>query len=410
MTTARGSPSGRRLTTDHIVSAGNFSGATLTDVIRSMSQGQRHVSDFGAVSLPKGSDRDQPAVALRTANVKALQAAFDWVLTSGGATLLIGPGIYLTNGAVGYSLSIDVNVGLVLKGLGAFTLIQSNNYNEPALRFHTSGGNIRALLVEDLTIRGGREGLSLVWAAYNRFNRVWFWGSKNFGLQDEAGNGNYYDDCRFDESAQGIGNGTEADACLFVSCENTLSRCNLGEYAGGVIFNGGVSTIEGGTLFHDCVYRGRDYFSYLLGKTVSISATFLPLKASVILWDGSAVLNGLHGNFNHRFLTCFRAYDVIVAGSRLQTLTTPTPFVSFIEVVTAGGVELALNVQSSTFVWLGSNSGAFVKDDGSLHDALIQAQLEVYPGSTVTPLSSSAPALLNPSGQNNLVMLSTFRR
>jgi len=372
--------------------------------------GEFHVDDFGAVAIQLGEDQDAAAVALRTANVKAIQAAIDAAVAVKG-TVKMGPGIYLTNGLVGLVVDVDLNVGIQIQGIGDFTMIRSNNYTEAVIAFRTTGGNLREITIEGIIIRGGREGLSLAWVAYSHFNKIWFWGSKQWALQNEAGNGNFFHECRYNESAQGIGNGTEADAVLFVSCEDTLSACNFGEFSGGVLINGGVCTIDDGCLFHDCSYRGQDYHSYIDDVDVSISGTFLPLTASIILWQGSAVLKGIHGNFIHRFLMAFRAYDVLVAGCRLQTVVDAGTFIGFIDVETASGTELALHVAASTFVFLGNKSGYLINDaDSVLHDASVQAQVIIYAGSSMTAIATSAPKLLNPSGENNWLQLTTFNR
>lgn len=371
--------------------------------------GTWHVDSFGAVALPFGSDQGQDAIALRTANTAAWNAAIATVVSAGGGLLLASPGIYLTNGLVGMDSNLDLNLNLIIQGSSAFTLLSSNNFNQSTMGFRTTGGNLRGLVINDLVINNGREGLSLAWVAYSTFNRIWFWGSKNFALQNEAGTGNVFDECRWNESAQGIRTGTFSDAVLFVSCVDRITHADFGEFSGGIILNGGVSVISD-SLFFDCKYRGSDYFSYVGGIDVSIHATFLPLTAGIIVWDGAAVLAHNTGSFSDRFLLAFRAYDITVSG-RYQTATSDTSFVGFIEVFTGGGIQLALNVDTATFVWLGGNGGFFIKDtDNVAHDWAIRALLEVYAGSTVTPLSTSAPSLLNRRFERNLVELSTFDR
>lgn len=376
-----------------------------------MQRGKRHIEDFGAIAIDWGADRDQPAAAMRTANRLAILAAIAWVLGSpNGGEIEAGPGVYLTNGFTGIDTDQDLNVNLVLRGVGSNTLIQSNNLEESTLGFRTTGGNLRNILVENLTIRGGREGLSLLWVAYSTFRNLWCWGSKNFALQNEAGNGNLFHKVRFDESAQGTSNGTLADAALFIACEDTLSDCNLGEFSGGLILDGGSCVVDGG-IIHDCTTRRAVWHSYTDNTDHDLSATLLPMAASIIVWQGSAVIQGINGNTRTRFVTAFRAYELVINGIRMQTEQGGVGFTGFVNVITGGGTKLALNISGCSFVWIGNASGYFIADpDQALDHAMVSAQLTVYAGSSITPLGTSAPALLNPNGQDNLVTLRTFTR
>ncbi len=377
------------------------------------------VEDYGAVALPHGSDLDQAAVSLRTKNTAGWNAAIAAALAyyaanpdTGGGTVMCGGGIFLTNGLVGLVSALDLNLGLIIQPTTANTLLISNNYNESTLAFRTTGGNLRELIVNDLVIAGGREGCSLAWLAYSTFNRVWFWGSKTFALLNQAGNGNKFKDCRWNESAQGIRTGVLADAVMFESCEDTIENPDFGEFCGGVILNGGSSVISN-PLCHDCEYRGQNYFSYLTNSTVVIAATFLPITASIIVWQGGAQLLGVAGNCLKRFVTLFRAYEVIITG-RMQTVVDPPgagTFVGFIQVVTSGGTVVALNCAALTCVWIGGKTGFFIQDsDNVLRSATVRAQLERYPGNFITALATSAPNLFNPQFQDNYLATRTFNR
>lgn len=381
--------------------------------------GEFWVEDFGGVALPHGSDLDQAAVALRTANTTAWNAAIGAALAykaappdKGGGTVRMGGGIWLTNGLVGLVTNLDLNLGLIIQPNSANTLLISNNYTEATMAWRTTGGNLRELTVNDLVIAGGREGVSLAWLAYSFFNRVWWWGSKTFALLNEAGNGNKFNDCKWNESAQGIRNGTLADSVMFVSCEDTITNPAFGEFCGGVFINGGNSTIQN-PLCHDAEYRGQNYFSYIDNVLVVIAATFLPITASIIVWQGSALLLGISGNCLKRFVTLFRAFDVLITG-RMQTVVDPPgagTFLGFIEVDTQGGTVCALNVDGLTCVWIGGKSGFFIKDtDNVMRSSTVRALLERYEGNFITPLASSAPALFNPNFQDNLLETRTFNR
>jgi len=369
-----------------------------------------HVEDYGAVPIQLGDDQDQANVPLRTANTAAIQAALDAALAAKGGTVLFGSGIYLTNGQVGYDRSDDINANVIIQGVSAFTEIRSNNYTQPTFVLATTGGNIRGITMRDLVIRGGREGLSLRWCAYSRFERIWFWGSKQWGLQDEAGNGNVFLACRFDEGAQGIGTGVEADAALFISCEETVACCNFGEYSGGIIINDGVVNIVD-CLFHDCQYRGAATHSYLSNTDFTLGGgELLTRTASITIYGGVGVIKGCTGSVQARFVLAFRADELVMNGGRVQSVSGGSPgFQGFIEVYTGGGTVAALNVTGCTFTM--HTSGFFIKDvDAVLHDSIVQAQVITYPTITMTAISSSAPKLLNPGTENNLLQLKTFAR
>jgi hypothetical protein len=375
-----------------------------------LSRGVYNIDTFGAVPIFIGEDQDQANVPLRTANTAAINAAFAAALADlNGATIYIPPGIYLTNDAVGVDYDDDLNVSIIVQGLSGFSAIRSNNYSAPTLKFHTTGGNLRGIVIRDLLLRGGREGLSLRQCVYNRFENIWFWGSRDCGLRNEIGARNVFSKCRFDEGAQGISTGVEADSLVFSSCEDIVEDCTFGEYSGGLIFDGGSNTLRGGA-FADTFTRRAIWHSYVTNSTIDQSANFLPHKAAITLWQGSLAINGVNGKAAHRFVNALRAYELLINGCRIQT-DQDFAFVGFVDVVTAGGTELALKISGSQFVWLGSKSGYFIADpDNILNHAMIDAHLTAYSGSTITALSSSAPNLLNPGGQDNLVTTRTTTR
>jgi hypothetical protein len=372
--------------------------------------GLRHIEDFGAVPIYLGADQDQANPSLRTANTSAINAAFEWVLDQpNGAELEVGPGIYLTNGFTGIDVAADLNVNLIMRGLSEWSSIRSNNLSESTLGFRTSAGNLRGIEVHNLVLRGGREGLSLRQCCYNTFNRVWLWGSRDAGVVSEVGASNNFHRCRFDEGAQGTGSGTTADALVFTSCEDTLSDCTFGEYSGGAIFNGGANSLDN-CSFRDTFTQRAQWYSNVDGSLINQAANLLPMKAGIILWQGSLSLNNCHGKAAHRLISAFRAYELSINGAQIAT-DTDRDFEGFIDVRTGGGTKLALKISGSQFIWKGGKSGFFVADpDNALEHAMIDAQLVVYAGSTMTALSSSAPALLNPGSEDNLVVTKTFPR
>ncbi len=372
--------------------------------------GKWHIEDFGAVPINWGEDIDQPNPSLRSANTAAIQSAFAAALsTPNGGTLEVGSGIYLTNGFSGINVARDMNVNIILQGVSSASMIMSNNYTAPTLGFHTSAGNLRGFVVRDLILRGGREGLSLRQCAYNHVERVWFWGSRDVGLLNEMGSTNEFVGCRFDEGAQGISTGSEADALVFTSCEDTLRDCTFGEYSGGLIFNRGSNALDN-CAFRDTFTRRAKWHSYVTGADLDQAANLLPMRAAIINWGSSLSITSPHGKAAHRFVSAFRAYELLINGARMFA-DLDFPFTGFVNVVTGGGTPLALKISGSQFIWPPGKSGYFVADpDSALHDAMVEAQLTAYPGSTITPLGTSAPSLLNPSGQNNLVTTRTFER
>jgi hypothetical protein len=380
------------------------------EVAMAPQRGVYNIEDFGAVPVFIGADQDAAQVTLRTNNVAAIRAAFAAALADpNGATIIIPPGIYLLNDWVGINIAEDRNTSIIVQGSSGFSSLRSNNYTAPTLRLHTSAGNLRGIVVRDIHLRGGREGMSLRQCVYNRFERIWFWGSKDVSLLNETGARNVFFACRFDECAQGISTGVEADSLVFASCEDILQDCTFGEYSGGLIFDGGANTLSGGA-FADTFTRRAIWYRYIAGAVNDQSANLIPMKAAIICWQGSLTINGVSGKAAHRFVSAFRAYELTINGCRIQT-DQDFAFTGFVDVRTGGGTEVALNISGSQFVWLASKSGYFIADpDNVLNHAMIDALHTVYSGSTVTAIGTSAPNLLNPSGQDNIYTVRTFPR
>jgi len=387
-----------------------------------LSRGVWHVEDFGAT--PR-SITDESAVpdAERTANVVAFRAAFAAALgnivslaTDGGGVIYMGPGVYHTNDSVGYDLTVDLNVSVTLQGLGQISGIFSNNYAAAALKFSTTGGNIRDLLVQDVMLRGGREGLQLYWCAYSHFNRIYFWGSKNFALQDQFGGNNVFSQCRFDECAQGV-NGIEADAVFSGGSHDNFTECEFGEYCGGIVITTGNLAISN-SRFDSCKLRRGKFFDYSTGTEKNVDGSspasptlYLTHPAAITLSGGRCLINACTGTSIARFVMAFRGQELTLSGCRLQT---DSGFVGFIDVWPNGvldpSIDLVLNINATTFMFEGL-SGYLISDaEDALHDSTVQCQVITVSPGAMTALSSSAPSLTNPGSENNLVNIRTFPR
>lgn len=373
-----------------------------------------HVDDFGGVSQPFIHNGAGITDGERSRNVGALQAVCNLARAVGAATVFLGAGWYYTNAAVGYKLTTDENLNVIFKGLGAgYTGINCNSHTEPAFWIQTTGGNLRFVFMQDIAIKGGREGLSLFWNAYSRYTRMRFWGSDNYTLQSQVGTRNVFDACSFDESATGAldGGTTKGDAVLLNQSQNEIvCSCNFAEFSGGIVVNGGAPLIAH-CSFSDCTYRGRGFHDYATDTFVDPSATWLALvPSSIIATGGRLNVVGCVGGIFTTFIGAFRQYELSVSGCQIQSGAGSSGFIN----VWSDAQDTALNIGGgTTFVLLsGSGSNYFISNLGpvTLHDAVIEAQIVVYPDDTLTPLSSSAPHLLNPGSENNLVNLRTFIR
>jgi hypothetical protein len=351
--------------------------------------------------------------AERTQNVNAINAALAAAYANGGGTVLFGPGVYYTNGTVGYFLAIDVNVGVTIQGLGPFpTMIQSNNATVPNFQIFTTTGNIRSIYMKDLTLRGGRTSLSLVRCNYCRFERIFFWGAddvaKQFALQDYLGFSNKFVECYFTESSRG-------EAAIFINSGDEMIGTTFGEAGGGIVVLGGSLIVNGGDCF-GVWYRNGDYTDYWTNPAVPVTvsmAFFLNRASAFIVSGGSAVLSHIFVGLGKVFLTLDSAYNVgingcyVLSGSASGTPPGSGNFQGFIDVMNNAGNRLALSIAGGQYVVQGGapgDSGYFVKDNaGNLHDAVVSTQLVVETGGTLTQLGILG-------GLNNLALFQQFNR
>lgn len=397
---------------DASIGAVSSSLSSLGTTVTNLRRGTWHVDDFGAVPQPFIIDGVGITDPERTSNVTAIQAALDAALAAGGGTVVLGPGYYYTNAAVGYDLAIDLNVKVTIQGLApGYTGIHCNSHTEPAFKLHTTVGSLHLILMRDLAFKGGREGLSLVSCTHSRFERLRFWGSDTFALYDQAGVSNVFAECSFNDSATGALDGgvTPGDAVVLNSSEDTITDCNFRENCGGIVVNSGANLIEG-CIFANCTYRGRGWHDYVADEFIDPSSTWLALvPAAIIAGGGRLNIVGCFGAILTAFVGAFRQYELTVTGCQLRTGSGSLGFIN----VWTDSVDTALHVSGCTFVALsGSGSNYFISNGGpvTLHDSIVEGLSIAYPGDTVTPLSSSAPALLNPGSENNLVNVRTFIR
>lgn len=389
-----------------------------------LSRGVYHIDDYGAIARAY-HDPTTITNGERSANVAAINACLEearvvrddtGVIRKFGGTVYMGPGVYYTNDAVGYDLAEDVNLGVTVQGLGPFpTMIRSNNNSRETFKLYTTVGNIRMFYMKDIALYGGRTGLSLIRATYNRFERIYFGGSDQFALQDYLGSGNVFDKCYTTDSAT-TGGGT-AGAALFVACGDVMSNCTFGEGGGGIVVLGGGLQIDGGygygTYFRDTP-NYTDYWT-TPGSPSNVSlAYFAGEPAAFIGSNCDFLISNLRFTTAKQFLLSSGCQNIALANNQLfggdSTIGPPTLFEGFINCMDSFGAT-ALSISGGQFIWNAGTTGYFIKETAAvLHDSVIQTQLIDNTTATITALSSSAPALLNPGGENNLVTLRTFAR
>lgn len=368
------------------------------------------VDSVGAVGLPLSSSIPGNEASFRANNDAALQNAIDTVFNAGGGRIQLS-GIYYTSHAVGFNRTADTNVSVTIEGLGPWPCgIHSNSSTEPAFRVHTTTGNIRNLYLKDLMFRGGRTGLSLHNCNYCRFDNLYFWGSDGFALQSYAGAFNEFNSPYFTESA------ARGDAVLFVNGADEINGASFGELCGGIVGYGGGLTVHGG-ISYGCWYRGKNGFNYLTNSVEDLSAIQTGKQAAFTCIGGDLLLDGVRIGLGQQFVKLHSAYTVGINGCQVISGASPaTPpgdangFEGMIKVTANPAARLALKISGSQFQWSGVDSGYFLSDTSAVHDAMIDAQLIRDAAATITALSTSAPALLNPGTENNLVSLRTFTR
>lgn len=376
-----------------------------------------HVDNFGAVPVQFGTAEPTGSAltALRAANVRAIQAALDRALASGGGTVFVGPGVYLTDGPVGYNLAADINVDVTVQGLGPFgaSMIKCSSTTLPAFWLHTTTGNIRNVYVKDLTILGGLTGLSMVRCNYSRFYDLFFWGSHQYALQSYLGSENVFLSPYFTESAATLG----GDAYIGINSADELVNGSFGEACGGIVSLGGTLLIRGG-VGYGCQFQGQDYTDYWTTPGTPINETmayFSGETAGIIVSGGDAMIDDLRWSLGKKFLRIDGAYNVSIADCYVSSGDSSSGgsgiLQGMIDIPTNPSARLALSINGGQYCFRSGDTGYFIQEaPGVLHDSVITTQLIVESGATLTALSVSAPALLNPGTENNLVQIRTFAR
>ena len=386
-----------------------------TTVVTGRMPGTFHVDDYGATpreyhNLVTITDAE------RTANVVAINACLEAARVvrddSGntpkfGGTVFMGPGVYYTNDAVGYDLAEDVNLGVTLQGLGPLpTQISSNNASAEVFKLYTTSGNIRMFYMKDIGLYGGRTGLSLVNANYNRFDKVAFFGSAQMALSNYLGFNNVFEACYFTDTSQLGGS-----AAIFIGCSDILSNCTFGENAGSIfVYNGGL--IVNGGWGYDMYFRNTaNYTDYWTtpGSPVNVSLAFWAGETGAfLLSDSSIMFTGFRFTAEKKFISLSGAQDLVMSGCQIYSGTT---FTGFIDLKTSLG-PTALSISGGQFVWNTGTSGYFIRENGAalLHDCMIQTQLVQQGTAVITAIGTTAPALLNPGVENNLYTVRTFVR
>ena len=365
----------------------------------SQPRGTYHVEDFGAVAR---GITDDPPQGQRTTNTAALNAACAAAL-AGRGTLLIGPGVYHVNGPWGFSVTVDTSVAVTLKGVGSFpaAMVSSNNNAAQNFQIHSTIPNIRAVVVEDVQFVGGRTAASMLRCFYSRFTRVWFWGANQFALQLAFCGELEFEGCLFTET------GAFGDAVLLFASHAVFKGTTWGEGGGGVVAFDSTMVDIGGTFQAGCYYRGKNYTDYWTtpGSPVTVSLAFYAgEEAAIIAANTDLFLHATKMRVAKIGVSIDLGHTVSLKG--VHFVTDGAEFEGFVNVMR--NFDLALMVDGQ-FQWE-AQSGYFIKEAaGLLHDAIVTAQL-INHGGTITAIGTSAPALLNPGNENNLVTTRTFTR
>lgn len=388
----------------------------------------RHVEEWGAVAVQPGTADDPLDGTHKDTNTIAINQALAEMQNNNGGELRFGPGVYVTNGAVGFEMSTDTNVGITIRGCGYFpTRIASVNMAEPCVRFHTTGGNIRGVIMENLTLRGGLHNLSLHRAAYNRFHNILFWGGRNnfegelvstaWGVHSYLGQQNQFNNCWFYETGA-----HNTDSALFLSSTNeSLNNCTYGENGGGIVQRAGLITINGGTGY-GAWYRGNNANKWLGLPLPNLEDGDLKIEAEDAAFftslGGTTIINGLQLSPPEIFATLRSAYIFQMNNCHIRSGSSPSApigsgrFKGFFNVIANNENRLALLLNGNTFHVRGNaqegDTGYIIREDNTLDDGSREFKecivanniLIANSNATMISLADSAPSLFYTENAN----------
>lgn len=388
-----------------------FQAARTASVPEPISPGVWHVDSFGAVSR-NFYDATPATEAERTANVIAINAALEFmrVLKGGGqapgpgGTLLMGPGVYYTNDAVGYDIAVDCNVGVTLQGLGPFpTMLSSNNLTREVFKIYTTVGNIRMFYMKDIAFYGGRTGLSLINADYNRFDRLFFWaGTAQFSLQEYLSYNNVYSECYFNEN-------NAASSAFLYSSGTIFANCIFGESCGAIFVYNGTLQVNGGSgygmFYNNSPGFYTDYWT-TPGSPTNVSLAFwLNDPAAFLVSAGAVLFSNFRLGTVKKFISLSGARQLVMSGCSLDGGDSNVAlFQGFIDMKQSFGQTL-INIGASIFHWNGGASGFFINEPfGVLNNASIVCQFDKEATGTITDPNPI------PGGKNNYVSIRQIDR
>lgn len=239
-----------------------------------------NIADFGAT--PGGNVSTQ----VRTANTVAIQAAIDALLedTSNsslegrGGEILIPPGVWEINDAIGIDVSIDYVSGLCVRGVGDGYACQIRQADGTKVAFKVKGGtqNVRGVTLRDFTIKGGDVGLELTNDNYNLFQNLLIYGQTSYAVKAAVlgGFGSLFQACRFQHLT--------GNTVKIVSGVIRMVGCMIGENAGAFEIGGGRLHLEGCTVFDSKEQlgltdfgQGNALFYMTNGSTLHISGGYI---------------------------------------------------------------------------------------------------------------------------------------
>lgn len=177
-------------------------------------------------------------------NVSGLNAAFAFAMAEGMPVVELEPGSYWVNAPVGVDVATDTSARLHIRGAGrraTWIYAQDNVVIDPLLRFRAQSGNLRDVVVDDVSIWGGVIGCELSHVAYSLFRNVTFRAQTLYSLV-----------ARDNTNRMSIVNPwfvhLKANAVMVSSGNLDLYAPVFGEDAGGIYVTGGVLRVNGGRM------------------------------------------------------------------------------------------------------------------------------------------------------------------
>ena len=378
---------------------------------KAMSKSIRHIEEWGA----KSSEKQNPEFEVK--NTEAINEAFAELAGQGGVELRFGPGRYWTNAQVGIDGLGYVSSNITIRGNAFYpTSIHSINYDEPCMHFHGVGG----IVMEDLTLIGGRQNLSLDGTLYTRIFRMLFSGGKSgnrhteWGIQTRGGSNIEFNHCYFYHThARGT------DAAMIMSPHRlAFNNCLFGEDCGGVVQD------NGNVFFNNCMIYGSKYlgnepyvWTDLPNPNVSAFHPDTVPSAFLNLSNGRTNINGMIFQSHvppSVFINLSNHYQMNINACMFNSPIPSDTFIGFVNVLNNTNDRLGLLVNGNSFHHFESldpTKEAFILQEPAnqpFHNCVVTNNIFASrPGATLLPLETTAPSLID--GNNGNIVNNAYR-